>query len=120
MSLTLGTHLHSRGRHASEAPLDSSLYEDLCKVTLNTLNGDWRVQELSHFCYRDQCCGGQQMSVCVDKIIRLMQSLIFSRLGEKLPATNRWHTVMAFCGALFARQPYLNMTQIKKSRTRPR
>ena len=50
-------------------------------------------QHIQHYCWRPGCCNNHQLDTCVDSIFSVLDEAIFSKLGEVVPSTHRWHTV---------------------------
>ena len=47
---------------------------------------------VQHFCYRRGCCGNHNKQIAVDSIVGCLCSILFDKLGRKVPAANRWYT----------------------------
>ncbi len=93
LSATAGRADFARGRNQFESPADTREFDQLSYAALNLLNGDWRQQRVEHFCFLENCCDGHKVDVCVERCTALLAELVFNRLGEKVPAANRWHTL---------------------------
>lgn len=67
--------------------------DDLADNLLDVVNICWSDDAFGHCCYKPGCCDGQQKSVCVERMTALLVRAVLDRLGARIPAQNRWHTL---------------------------
>ena len=93
MGLTLHRASRTRARTELEGPARRNDDNDLANTLPRLLNGDWRSDQIQHFCHEEGCCNGGSREVCCDKLCAVLTKAVLQPIAAKRPSTSRWHTM---------------------------
>ena len=69
----------TRARSSLECPTDDTETFHLMQALFDVLNGGWRKPFFEHYCYNDNCCGGQNRETCIDRMVAALSQAVFNR-----------------------------------------